>query len=72
MEGRMVRTDQFKYCVYEHGTRRESLVDMKNDSGEMNDLAADPGFREVILKHRGLLTEFARKNNDPGGFASIR
>jgi len=65
MEGRMVRTDRFKYCVYQYGTQRESLVDLKNDPGEMNDLATDPGFRDAILEHRQLLSQFGAKHNDP-------
>ena len=64
MEGRMVRTDRYKYCVYSRGTRRESLVDMQADPGETVDLAADPKYRDVILKHRELLARFAREHND--------
>ena len=64
MEGRMVRTDQYKYCIYSHGTRRESLIDMKNDPGESNDLAADPKYRDVILEHRELLSRFGKGHND--------
>lgn len=64
MEGRMVRTDRYKYCIYNRGIRRESLIDMKNDPGEMNDLAANPKYRDVILKHRGLLAGFGEEHND--------
>jgi hypothetical protein len=31
MEGRMVRTDRYKYCLYAHGNRREALYDMQED-----------------------------------------
>lgn len=55
MEGRMVRTDQYKYCVYNRGQQRESLVDMK----------ADPSYRKVLLDHRELLTRFGQEHNDP-------
>lgn len=64
MEGRMVRTDRYKYCLYSRGTRRESLIDMKNDPGETHDLAADPQYRDVILEHRKLLAAFGRNHND--------
>ena len=64
MEGRMVRTDRYKYCVYNRGIRRESLVDMVDDPGEMNDLAEDPEYRNVILKHRKLLEKHAGEHND--------
>src|SRR5690606_7847439 len=51
-EGRMVRTERFKYCVYAHGERRESLVDLIEDPGEMVDLASDPGYRAIVEDHR--------------------
>ena len=28
-EGRMIRNARYKYCVYAHGQRRESLVDLE-------------------------------------------
>lgn len=65
MEGRMVRTDRYKYCVYTHGRQRESLVDLQADPGEMNDLAANPQYRPVLLQHRELLARFGRDYNDP-------
>jgi choline-sulfatase len=65
MQGRMVRTDRYKYCVYSRGNRRESLVDLQSDPGEMNDLAADPKFRDVLLAHRELLARFGKEQNDP-------
>lgn len=65
MEGRMVRTERYKYCIYSRGNRRESLVDLQTDSGEMNDLAADPKHRDVLLTHRELLARFGKEHNDP-------
>jgi choline-sulfatase len=64
LAGRMVRTDRFKYCVFSQGNRRESLVDMTADPGEMNNLATDPKYREVLLQHRELLAQFGEKNKD--------
>jgi len=32
--------------------RQESLVDMKNDPGEMKNLAKDPAYRKVLQQHR--------------------
>jgi choline-sulfatase len=63
-EGRMVRTDRYKYCVYVHGEQRESLVDLINDPGEMVDLARDPGYRTVLLEHRERLRRFGRTHGD--------
>jgi arylsulfatase A-like enzyme len=65
MEGRMVRTERYKYCVYSRGTKRESLVDLQADPGEMNDLAVDPKYRDIVLSHRALLAQFGRDHKDP-------
>lgn len=64
-EGRMLRTERYKYCVYAYGEHRESLVDLVKDPGEMNDLARDPAFREVVLEHRARLRQAALENGDP-------
>lgn len=64
MQGRMVRTDRYKYCLYEYGVSRESLFDLQTDPGETQNLAADPAYHHVLLEHRGLLQEFARLRGD--------
>jgi len=64
MQGRMVRTDRYKYCVFTRGNRRESLVDMQADPGETTDLATDPKYREVLLQHRRLLAQFGKERHD--------
>ncbi len=60
----MVRTAQYKYCVYSRGNHRESLVDLQADPGETADLAADPNYRNMLLAHRELLERFAKEHND--------
>jgi arylsulfatase A-like enzyme len=65
MEGRMVRTERYKYCVHDHGQRRESLVDLKADPGETKNLAGDPKYRKILLEHRALLAKFAKEHSDP-------
>jgi arylsulfatase A-like enzyme len=64
-EGRMVRTERYKYCVYSHGDRRESLVDLQADPGETKNLAGDPQYRKILLEHRALLAQFGKEHNDP-------
>lgn len=64
-EGRMLRADRYKYCVYAYGEHRESLVDLQQDPGEMNDLARDPAFRHVVLEYRERLRQAALENGDP-------
>ncbi|MHC4176165.1 MAG: sulfatase family protein [Planctomycetota bacterium] len=63
-DGRMVRSRRYKYCVYSLGRRRESLVDMPVDPGEMVNLAERRELRDVLLRHRGYLRDFARKHDD--------
>lgn len=62
--GRMVRSERYKYCLYSEGKRRESLVDMVNDPGEMVNLADHPDYRDVLIKHRACLKEHARQYED--------
>ncbi len=60
MQGRMVRTDRYKYCLYEFGARREALYDLQLDPLETVNLANDSKYRSILLEHRGRLREFAR------------
>jgi len=64
-EGRMIRTERYKYCVYSRGNQRESLVDLQNDPGETKDLATNPDYRKTLLEHRALLAKFGQEHNDP-------
>ena len=60
----MVRSRRYKYCVYSEGKRRESLVDMQKDPGEMVNLAGETAHRDVLLRHRAMLAEWQRKTKD--------
>jgi len=62
--GRMVRTDRFKYCIYDSGKRREQLTDLKNDPGEMKNLAETADCKAELARHRKLLTEWIKKTGD--------
>lgn len=63
--GRMLRTNRFKYNVYESGAHREQLIDLDADPGEMQNLAEDARYREVLQEHRARLRQWAEKTNDP-------
>ena len=63
-DGRMVRSRRYKYCLYSEGERRESLVDMERDPGEIVNQAGNPAFREALVQHRAYLREFARNYQD--------
>ncbi len=67
--GRMVRTDRFKYCVYDKGERRETLVDLERDPGEMKNLAADPEYRDELNRHRRLLLNWLEQQKDKLGLS---
>lgn len=64
LRGRMVRSDRFKYCVYNRGMRRESLFDLTADPGETVNLAGDPEYHDALLQHRGMLLSFAQEHHD--------
>jgi len=61
---RMLRTDRFKYCIYDSGERREQLVDLKDDPGEMKNLVEAPGVENVLDRHRRLLKNWVRRTGD--------
>jgi arylsulfatase A-like enzyme len=62
--GRMVRSDRYKYCVYSEGERRESLIDMETDPGEMYNLANDDRYRLILERHREYLAGWCREHHD--------
>jgi len=64
LNGRMMRSRRYKYCAYVEGKRRESLVDMETDSGEMVNLAEDPKYKEILDQHRKILADWCRKYQD--------
>lgn len=55
---RMVRSPRYKYVVYSQGERREQLIDMEKDPGEMQNLAADPAYAQVLAEHREYLVHW--------------
>lgn len=62
--GRMLRTDNYKYAVYDLGEHRESLVDMENDPHEMRNQARNPEHKSTLDAHRALLREYAAETGD--------
>jgi choline-sulfatase len=69
-QGRMVRTKRFKYCVYDFGERRESLVDMERDPGETQNVAEQKEYVDVLLEHRRILAEFCKTTGDEFPYVS--
>jgi len=62
--GRMLRTDKYKYCIYDNGEKREQLFDMEKDPGEMKNLVYDKKFENVLKQHRELMAEWAKETKD--------
>ena len=63
-EGRMLRTQRYKYVLFSMGERPEMLFDLEADPGEMHNLAAEQPYREVLVAHRQLLQQWMMDVND--------
>lgn len=62
--GRMIRTEKYKYCIYDNGEKREQLFDMEHDPGEMNNLAYNKEFEKELNKHREMIATWAKETKD--------
>ncbi len=65
IEGRMVRSDRYKYVVFDWGKNPEQLFDLQGDPGELKNLAPDPEYAAVIHRHREMLGEWKQRTDDP-------
>lgn len=63
-KARMVRTNRYKYIAYDQGQRREQLIDMEADPGEMENLVDRPELAEVVQQHRDYLAQWGRRTQD--------
>lgn len=63
-KGRMVRSQRYKYCVYNMGKRRESLVDLDSDPGETVNLADHPHVQDTLKAHRAMLANWGKTVGD--------
>ncbi len=64
VSGRMLRTEQYKYTIYNKGECREQLFDMKKDPGEMENLAVAPEYQSILNQHRRHITAWAAQTQD--------
>ena len=62
--GRMLRTSEYKYCLFIDGVERESLFDMKTDRGELVNLARNSDYASVLGEHRKLLQSWIEESGD--------
>lgn len=70
--GWMVRTANYKYVLYSSGKNREMLYDMRNDRGEMRNLAIESKFKETVEEHRAMLREWMKKHDLSGKSRTVR
>ena len=66
LRGKMLRTRQYKYCVYDVGECREQLFDMDADPGETNNLAVNKEHQDALNRHRRLMVQWADDTGDEG------
>lgn len=63
--GWAVRTDHYKYVMYDKGRYREQLFNMQTDRGEMRNLAVEKRYEDVLKQHRALLNEWMQQHHTP-------
>ena len=60
--GWMVRTPSYKYVVYDRGRNPIQLFDMKNDRGEMVNLAHKRKYKNLLQQHNQMLQDWLKTN----------
>ena len=63
-QGRMVRTQRYKYMCYDWGQYREQLFAMDEDPGEMANLAVNTAHTDALNDHRRRLAAWCKETND--------
>lgn len=63
-QGRMLRTQRYKYVVYSGGARPEQLFDMIHDPGETLNLARRKEGQAALAAHRAMLEKWIAETKD--------
>lgn len=63
-QGRMLRTERYKYIVFNGGARPEQLFDLQLDPGEVHNLARTENGQKPLLDHRKLLSQWIEETRD--------
>jgi arylsulfatase A-like enzyme len=63
-KGRAIRTQKYKYMVYDQGGNHEFFVNMDNDPGETINLVGNPDYQKELDRHRALLRDYIVKTDD--------
>jgi arylsulfatase A-like enzyme len=64
LQGRMIRTKDFKYYIFDQGIQPEMLIDMNNDPGEMKNLVGNPRYEKVLEEHRQIFERYKKETGD--------
>jgi len=65
--GRCLRTERYKYVIWEGRPPEEMLIDMEQDPGEMTNLAAEAALAPVLADHRRRLHRQVEQLGDAFG-----
>ena len=71
MQGRMLRTQRYKYVAFSQGRNPQMLFDLEQDPGEMHNLAAVADSRAELDRHRALLQAYCAQTQDPFAVAEV-
>jgi arylsulfatase A-like enzyme len=63
-EGRMLRTDRYKYVAFNSGRNPEQFFDLSRDPGETNNLANNTSARKELSAHRVMLKKHSIATGD--------
>lgn len=59
--GWVVRSEHYKYVLYDKGRHREQLFDMNTDRGEMRNLVQEKRYAAELQRHRDLLEQWMNR-----------
>jgi len=59
LHGYSIRTADYRYTLWNNGDQGEQLYEMRNDPGELHNLARDPAYADVIQGLRKRLNDYA-------------
>jgi len=61
---KMIRSQKFKYILEDSDGHNETLIDMENDPGEMNNLAGNLKYKDVLTEHREYFKEWNKNEQE--------
>ena len=71
MQGRMLRTQRYKYVAFSQGQNPQMFFDLEHDPGETHNLAYTADSRAELTQHRALLQAYCAQTRDPFATAEV-